>query len=77
MASSAPASRANGKLGTGHFATREELTRYVWAVHSVQLVPNLNAVARACGTGVSVVSRIIETGEGRHDYLALGCLSGA
>lgn len=66
-----------GRLGTGHFATRAELTRHVWAMHRLQVFPNQKAIARACGTGVSVVTRIIETGEGRQDYLAAGCLTGA
>ncbi len=61
---------------TGHFPSRGDLTRHVWAMHRLQLYPNLTAIARACGTSVSAITAIVEKGDGRDEYLANGCPTG-
>lgn len=72
------ASRISRRSGvTGNFASRSDLTSHVWAMHRLQMYPNLTAIARACGTSVSAITTIIENGEGRDEYLASGCLVGA
>ena len=65
------------KSRTGYFASRLELTAHVWTMHRLQVVPNLAAIARACGVGVSTVATVIGSGEGRDDYLVRGCPAGA
>ncbi|HEX8239495.1 MAG TPA: hypothetical protein VF574_07135 [Allosphingosinicella sp.] len=62
---------------TGRFTSRADLTCHVWAMHRLQIYPNLTAIARACGTSVSAIATIIESGDGRDEYLARGCLAGA
>jgi hypothetical protein len=61
---------------TGNFASRSDLTRHVWAMHRLQVFPNLSAIARACGTSVGAIGTILEKGEGRDEYLARGCPTG-
>jgi hypothetical protein len=61
---------------TGNFASRSDLTCNVWAMHRLQMFPNLTAIARACGTSVGAIGTIIEKGEGRDEYLARGCPTG-
>ena len=77
MAASQTAPRRRGMAETGYFASRRELTAHVWAMHRAQIIPNSAAIARACGIGVRTVGTIIEMGEGREDYLATGCPTGA
>lgn len=69
-----PTSRRSGV--TGHFVSRSDLTRHVWAMHRLQMYPNLSAIARACGTSVSAITTIIVNGDGRDEYLAGGCPTG-
>ena len=71
------AARGTGRLATGRFATREELTRHVWAIWRQQVYPNLKAVAHACGTTVGVVKTITADREGLGEYLEKGCPIGA
>lgn len=72
-----PESRTFRRSGvTGNFASRSDLTGHVWAMHRLQMYPNLTSIARACGTSVSAISTIIVRGEGRDEYLASGCLVG-
>ncbi|HYW17490.1 MAG TPA: hypothetical protein VE891_15235 [Allosphingosinicella sp.] len=61
---------------TGNFKSRTDLTRHVWAMHRLQMFPNLAAIARECGTSVGAIGTIIAKGEGRDDYLARGCPTG-
>ena len=71
-------SRTSRKDGvTGHFASRRDLTCHVWAMHRLQMVSNLAAIARACGTSVGAITTIIVNGDGRDEYLESGCLTGA
>lgn len=73
-----PVPRTSRKGGvTGYFTSRSDLTCHVWAMHRLQIYPNLTAIARACGTSVSAIVTIIENGDGRDEYLAKGCLAGA
>ncbi|HEX8125093.1 MAG TPA: hypothetical protein VF548_05870 [Allosphingosinicella sp.] len=61
---------------TGHFASRRDLTSQVWAMHRLQIYPNVTAIARACGTSVGAIATILVSGDGRDEYLASGCLTG-
>ena len=61
---------------TGNFASRSDLTRHVWAMRRLQMLPNLSAFARAYGTSVATIGMVVEMGEGRDEYLASGCLAG-
>lgn len=71
-------SRRSRRSGvTGNFASRSDLICHVWAMHRLQMYPNLTAIARACGTSVSAITTIIVKGEGRDEYLTRGCLTGA
>ena len=74
----APASSRRSRKGgvTGHFASRAALTSHVWAMHRLQIYPNVTAIARACGTSVGAIATIIAGGDGRDEYLASGCLTG-
>ena len=71
------AAKGTGRLATGRFATREELTRHVWAMRRQQVYPNLKAIADACATTVGVVKAIAADGEGLREYLEKGCPIGA
>ncbi|HEX8513456.1 MAG TPA: hypothetical protein VF688_10165 [Allosphingosinicella sp.] len=62
---------------TGHFDSRRDLTGHVWAMHRLQMYPNLTAIARACGTSVGAIATIIASGGGREEYLRKGCPTGA
>lgn len=77
MTQSLPSRTSRRSGATGHFASRIDLTCHVWAMHRLQMYPNLTAIARACGTSVSAITRIIVNGEGRDEYQARGCLTGA
>jgi hypothetical protein len=72
------ASRTSRSRGvTGHFDSRSDLTGHVWAMHRLQMYPNLTAIARACGTSVGAIATIIASGDGRDEYLQKGCPTGA
>ena len=71
------AAKGTGRLATGRFATRAELTSHVWAMRRQQVFPNLKAVAYACGTTVGVVKAIAQSGEGLNEYLERGCPTGS
>lgn len=72
------APRASRRSGvTGHFASRSDLTGHVWAMHRLQMYPNLTAIARACGTSVSAITTILVSGDGRDEYLRRGHPTGA
>ena len=77
MAASPASPQRRRKAPTGYFASRHELTAHVWAMHRLQVVPNVAAIARACGIGVSTVATVLKKGEGRDEYLARGCPAGA
>ena len=61
---------------TGHFGSRVDLTRNVWAILRQQIFPNRKAVARACGITIDALDDIVRSEEGLQDYLANGCLTG-
>lgn len=71
------AAKGTGRLATGRFATRGELTSNVWAMRRQQVFPNVKVIAYACGTTVGVVKAILASGEGHSDYLERGCPTGA
>ena len=71
------AAKGTGRLATGRFATRAELTSHVWAMRRQQVFPNVKTIAFACGVTVGVVKGIIASGEGHDDYLDKGCLTGS
>jgi hypothetical protein len=64
------------KLHTGAFATRQELTARIWALHRQQVFPNLAAIARECAISAEVVRAVVEKQEGLETYLQTGCLLG-
>ena len=70
------AAKGTGKLSTGRFATRVELTCHVWAMRRQQVFPNIEAIARACGTTMRVVKAIVASEEGLEEYLVRGCPTG-
>ena len=70
------AAKGTGRLATGRFATRGELTSHVWAIRRQQVFPNVKAIAFACGTTTGVVKAILRSDEGHSDYLQRGCLTG-
>ena len=71
------AAKGTGRLATGRFATRAELTAHVWAMGRQQVFPNAKAIARSCSTTVGVVKAILDSGEGYALYLEQGCPIGA
>ena len=77
MASASESQKPGGRFGTGRFSCRRELTCHVWAMHRLQVFPNVLAIARACGVSAGAVKKIIDSGEGAEDYLKKGCLDGA
>jgi hypothetical protein len=68
--------KGTGRLATGRFASRADLTCHVWAMRRQQVVSNIHAIALACGITVGVVKKILEDREGLDDYLERGCLIG-
>jgi hypothetical protein len=70
------ATKGIGRLATGRFVSRTDLTCHVWAMRRQQVVPNIHAIALACGITVGVVKKILDAREGLEDYLERGCLIG-
>ena len=71
------AAKGTGRLATGRFATRADLTAHVWAMRRQQVFPNIKRIAHACGTTIGVVKEILDSGEGYERYLEQGCPIGA
>jgi hypothetical protein len=68
--------KGTGRLATGRFATRADLTCHVWSMYRQQVFPNIRAIAGACGVTMQVVRAVVDSKEGLSDYLERGCLTG-